>query len=205
MKFTTNRLPFENTPKHWKSQSRISGQAGEKWCGKYMPCPLCNADSSLIEFKNNKPVKDFYCKNCEEEYQLKTSKSFKKKSGKKITSSDFEKWFESISNNNQPNLLIIKYSLQNIDNIKKAKENFFNIDKNLVSLRGHRVFNMEGYVDKIFLVKKEKIDKSCLIKRKKLSQKAVRSGWQGSYLKIDSNKIKKIYPVNNNGKNNQRT
>lgn len=194
MYFKNLRLPFEKSPEHWKSQSRISGYAGEMWALENLKCPLCETKNSLKDYKNNKPVRDFYCDSCGEDFQIKASKSFSVKDGETITSSAFENWYQAILNNNQPNLIILKYKLKDICKITDAKENFFNIDKNLVSLRGHRVFNQNGFVEEVYYVKKEKIDNDCLVKRNKLSKIAKRNGWQGSYLKIEESKFNKIFP-----------
>jgi transcription elongation factor Elf1 len=36
-----------------------------------MFCPVCGAEH-LIQFTANKPVADFYCDNCRQEYELKS-------------------------------------------------------------------------------------------------------------------------------------
>lgn len=186
------KLPFKNTPAYWKSQARIAGEASEKWFLENICCPLCDGD--LEGYKTNYPVKDFHCKDCSEEFQLKASKSFKPSDGKKITSSSFEKWYESLQKGDQPNLIVLKYTLKDAENLEESTENPFKVDKNTVSLRGYRIFKKDGYVKSIYLVKKEEITEDCLEKREELSEDAERSGWQGSYLKIDEGKFTKIFP-----------
>ena len=186
------RLPFEETPDHWKSQARIAGEAGEIWCMENLDCPFCGG--TLEEYKANYPVKDFFCSECDEEFQLKTSKSFKPDNGTSITSSSFEKWYKAIQKNKQPNLLVMKYKLQEVCQIDKKVENTFKIDKNSVSLRGHRIFNKNGLVEAVYLAEKFEINEECLDKRNKLSKVARRNGWEGSYLSLDGDKFSQIFP-----------
>ena len=42
----------------------------EEWVNRSAFCPNCG--SVLSQFGNNKPVADFYCGNCSEEYELKS-------------------------------------------------------------------------------------------------------------------------------------
>lgn len=190
-------LPFKETPDHWKSQARIAGEAGEIWCSNNLNCPICD-NGELEEYETNFPVKDFSCSNCDEDFQLKTSKTASPDSGESITSSSFEKWYNAILDERQPSLLILKYELTDSKPLEDSKENTFQIDKNTVSLRGYRIFKKTGFVDKVFLIKKEDIDEECLVKRDKLSKVARRNGWEGSYLKIDGNKFTQIFPEDNN-------
>ena len=186
------RLPFEETPEHWKSQARIAGESGEIWCLKHLKCPFCEA--SLDDYEANYPVKDFKCNRCRNEFQLKTSKTFDPHSGTSITSSSFEKWYKAIQNDEQPNLLVMKYILREVCQIKEKIENPFEIDKNTVSLRGHRIFNKNGFVEAVYLAEREHIDEDCLDKRGKLSKTARRNGWKGSYLSIEGDKFEQIMP-----------
>lgn len=186
------RLPFEATPEHWKSQARIAGESGEIWCRKNLDCPFCGGE--LQDYETNYPVKDFECEDCQEDFQLKTSKSFNPDSGTSITSSSFEKWYKAIQKDNQPHLLVMKYKLRDVCKLSKKVENTFEIDKNSVSLRGHRIFNKNGFVEAIYLAEREDIDEDCLVKRDKLSKVARRNGWEGSYLSIEGDKFEKIIP-----------
>ncbi len=45
----------------------------ENWLYHNVYCVKCGKD--LNHFENNKPVADFYCENCKEEFELKSSKS----------------------------------------------------------------------------------------------------------------------------------
>lgn len=43
----------------------------ENWMGKNMYCPYCG-NTYINHFENNKPVADFFCPSCKEEYELKS-------------------------------------------------------------------------------------------------------------------------------------
>lgn len=51
----------------------------EKWALENIFCPSCGG--VISDYENNKPVADFYCGSCAEDYELKSKKD---KIGKKI-------------------------------------------------------------------------------------------------------------------------
>ena len=59
---------------NYKSPSQIIRVLSEDWVAKQSYCPNCNAEP-LVEFVNNQPIADFYCANCDEQYELKSKKA----------------------------------------------------------------------------------------------------------------------------------
>jgi len=55
----------------YKSKPQIARVLSEDWVLRNIYCPGCGC-SSLNKFKNNRPVADFYCKKCSEEFELKS-------------------------------------------------------------------------------------------------------------------------------------
>ena len=53
----------------YKSPSQKTRVLTESWTNNNIYCPSCG--SCLDKYQNNKPVADFYCDNCKEEYELK--------------------------------------------------------------------------------------------------------------------------------------
>jgi type II restriction enzyme len=53
----------------------------EHWVGGEIFCPNCG-NSRISNYKNNKPVADFYCKKCTEDFELKSKKG---EIGKKVS------------------------------------------------------------------------------------------------------------------------
>ena len=94
----------------YKSQSQLARVVTEHWFKDNMYCPFCSNDR-LKEFDNNYPVADFHCIHCDEEFQLKSTKT---KLGKTITDGEYNKMMDAINNNKAPNLLLLNYS-PNID------------------------------------------------------------------------------------------
>lgn len=188
------RLPFEKTPMHWKSLSRISGEAAEVWVKEKIECPFCEGD--LEDFKTNHPVKDFYCEDCGEEFQLKATKKYVAEGTSKITGSSFESWREAIDNDDQPSMLILTYSLHDSAICSYGNSlyaNHFNKENTTVCLTGTRIFKRKGLVDKVYFLDKQHIDSSSLIARNKLGKHCRRSGWKGSYIEIDNSNAEEVY------------
>ena len=53
----------------------------EDWVLREMYCPACGA-KPLVDYANNRPVADFYCAMCREQFELKAKKT--KSYGKKL-------------------------------------------------------------------------------------------------------------------------
>ena len=54
----------------YKSNSQKMRVITEAWAGDNVFCPYCG--SRVSHFENNRPVADFYCSECLEEYELKS-------------------------------------------------------------------------------------------------------------------------------------
>ena len=55
----------------YSSNSQIARVLTEHWVKENSYCPCCG-ETPLNEFENNRPVADFYCKKCNEEFELKS-------------------------------------------------------------------------------------------------------------------------------------
>jgi hypothetical protein len=55
----------------YSSNSQIARVLTENWVKENSYCPCCG-EVPLNEFENNRPVADFYCKKCSEEFELKS-------------------------------------------------------------------------------------------------------------------------------------
>ena len=92
----------------YKSNSQIARVLTENWVLNNSYCPSCG-ELPLNEFENNSPVADFYCKKCNEEFELKS------KSGKlsnKITDGAYSTMIERINAENNPNFFFLTYTKQ---------------------------------------------------------------------------------------------
>ncbi len=91
----------------------------EKWVEKYIFCPNCG--SSIAKYENNRPVADFYCFSCAEEFELKSKKD---KMGKKIVDGAYATMIKRLQSNSNPNFFFLIYDKNSYDVI-----NFFVIPK----------------------------------------------------------------------------
>lgn len=90
----------------YQSNSQIARVLTENWVLTNSYCPSCG-DLPLSDFENNRPVADFYCKKCSEEFELKS------KNGKltnTITDGAYFTMIERISSENNPNFFFLTYS-----------------------------------------------------------------------------------------------
>jgi type II restriction enzyme len=101
---------------HYKSNSQKARIISEKWVDKNAFCPNCG--NKLTKFENNRPVADFFCDNCKEEFELKSKNA--KKIGKKITDGRYTTMLKRIISENNPNFLILTYNKK-----EKIVINFF--------------------------------------------------------------------------------
>lgn len=91
----------------------------ENWAKTEVFCPACG--NSVTEYENNRPVADFYCQNCSEEYELKSKKD---SIGNKIVDGAYRTMIERLESSNNPNFFLLNYNLQNLN-----VQNFFVIPK----------------------------------------------------------------------------
>ncbi len=95
----------------YKSNAQIARVLTESWVKENSFCPNCGY-FHLSEFENNRPVADFFCKNCSEEYELKGKAG--NKLGNKISDGAYSKMIERINSINNPNFFFLNYNKANL-------------------------------------------------------------------------------------------
>ena len=95
------RLPIEVAKDYTSSTQRIRVMT-EYWVNDSIFCPSCGND--LSNFENNRPVADFYCKECSEEYELKSKQGVM---GKKIVDGAYSAMIERLKSANNPYFFFI--------------------------------------------------------------------------------------------------
>jgi len=90
----------------YKSPSQKIRVLTESWVGDKIFCPNCGAN--ITSYENNRPVADYYCKNCHEEYELKSKKNI---IGKKIVDGAYKTMVERLQSQNNPNFFFLSYDL----------------------------------------------------------------------------------------------
>lgn len=92
--------------KGYSSNTQIARLVTENWVLNNSYCPCCGA-SNIKEFENNRPVADFYCKKCHEEFELKS------KNGKLtniIPDGAYDTMIARINSQNNPNFFFLSYT-----------------------------------------------------------------------------------------------
>jgi len=79
----------------------------EDWVDRQVYCPNCG-HLDIDKYRNNKPVADFFCSNCREDYELKSKKSFV---GTKIVDGAYRTMIERLQSINNPNFFLLNYDL----------------------------------------------------------------------------------------------
>lgn len=92
----------------------------ESWVGNHMFCPRCG-NARIVRFENNRPVADFYCPHCLNQYELKSKNG---SSLGKIDDGAYSAMIKRITGMNNPDFFFMSY--------KKANwtvQNFFFVPK----------------------------------------------------------------------------
>ncbi|WP_303850377.1 DpnI domain-containing protein [Seleniivibrio woodruffii] len=95
---------LKNTDK--VSLSQIVRVSSETWVHENGFCANCLC--GLNKFPNNKPVADFFCPECGEQFELKSKKN---KFGNKITDGAYESMVSRINSSDNPNFFFMSYNL----------------------------------------------------------------------------------------------
>jgi type II restriction enzyme len=109
-----------NLAQNYSSKSQIMRIVSESWVQENSYCPSCGTES-LKKFNNNKPVADFYCLKCSEEFEVKSKKG---NLSKKVNDGAYATMIDRITSLNNPNFFFLSYN-----SIRREVENFFIVPK----------------------------------------------------------------------------
>jgi type II restriction enzyme len=113
-------LGFEEAPTPFEHGGQRARIWTEHWVSNRLFCPNCGAER-MSQFAGNRPVADFYCPVCREEYELKSQKH---RFGPNIADGAFRTMCERLSQANNPSLILMNY-----DPIRLAVTNLFFVPK----------------------------------------------------------------------------
>jgi type II restriction enzyme len=102
------KLGFEESQTPYTSWSQSARAWTEHWVSKWVFCPNCG-NSKINQFEINRPVADFFCISCKEEYELKSQKS---KFANRVLDGAFRTMCDRLSATNNPNLFLLNYDLK---------------------------------------------------------------------------------------------
>ena len=97
----------------------------EDWVNREIFCPACG--HNIKHYENNRPVADFVCLDCKEEFELKSKKD---SIGNKIVDGAYRTMIERLQSNNNPNFFFLNYNPRSLEAI-----NFFVIPKHFFVLQ----------------------------------------------------------------------
>lgn len=100
-------LKFNTNLAHgYTSNSQIVRLLTENWVLNNSYCPNCG-EIPLNEFANNRPVADFYCDSCSEEFELKSKRG---KLSNRIADGAYSTMIKRINSENNPNFFFLTYT-----------------------------------------------------------------------------------------------
>src|SRR3990167_6674995 len=91
----------------YESLSQKVRVLSEHWVDNQVYCPNCGY-LNVEKYENNKPAADFYCKNCREDYELKSKQN---SIGTKLIDGAYRTMIERLTSNNNPNFFLLNYDL----------------------------------------------------------------------------------------------
>lgn len=114
-----------NTPlaQKYSSVSQRIRVLSEAWVSQQAFCPNCG-QAAVSRYENNKPVADFYCSHCKEDYELKSKST---RLSTRIVDGAYRTMIERLQSSTNPNFFLLTYNLQtsNVTNFLVVPKHFF--------------------------------------------------------------------------------
>lgn len=92
------------------SRSQKIRVLSEHWAEIQLFCPNCGRHS-FRRHVSGRPVADFFCPDCREEYELKSQKN---RFSKKVANGAYATMMERLNANDNPNLFLLRYDLRQL-------------------------------------------------------------------------------------------
>ncbi|MFA5831482.1 MAG: DpnI domain-containing protein [Candidatus Paceibacterota bacterium] len=124
-------LTFDtNIAEKYTSQSQKVRVLTEHWVQREIYCPNCG-NPKVEKYANNKPVADFYCAKCTEDFELKAGKGKIKNT---VTAGAYSTMIERINSTTNPNFFFLAYLKSlSVDDFFVVPKHFFTPD--LIKIR----------------------------------------------------------------------
>lgn len=119
------QMDGKNTERYSNNAQKIR-VITENWVNENMFCPYCG-NQYISHFENNRPVADFFCPSCREEYELKSKSA---SIGNKVNDGAYNTMIERITSINNPNFFFMHYNKTNlqVENFVMVPKYFFSPD-----------------------------------------------------------------------------
>jgi len=165
----------------YSNNSQIARVLTENWVKANGYCPNCG-ELHLESFENNKPVADFFCKNCSEQFELKSKNAIKV--GNTIIDGAYAKMIERINSDENPNFFFLTYNKSNweVNNFLIIPKYYFTSDIIIKRKPLSDTAKRAGWVGcNINITKVPESGRIFLIKNSKIiSKEKVQSKWKGT-------------------------
>ncbi|MEW6413314.1 MAG: DpnI domain-containing protein [Candidatus Zixiibacteriota bacterium] len=108
--------------KYYKSPSQQIRIMSEAWVASEVYCPGCGLN--VEQYEPGRPVADFFCAGCREDYELKSKKS---KIGRKIIDGAFDSMMQRVGSDTAPNFFMLTYepAVFEVTNLMVIPRHFF--------------------------------------------------------------------------------
>ena len=103
-------LGFAEAQTTYQSASQSARVLTEGWVEQQAFCTNCGNDK-LTRFANNRPLADFFCSSCNEEFELKSKKGA---FGARVANGAYARKIERLNSSTNPNLLLLNYNLKEL-------------------------------------------------------------------------------------------
>lgn len=161
----------------------------EDWVNKEVYCPNC-ASASLKKYSNNRPVADFFCENCNEDFELKSKRD---SLGSKLVDGAYQAMLARLADVHNPNFFLLNYDLYSyqVSNFFVIPKHFFVpeiIEKRKpLSISAHRA----GWIGcNILLSKIPEVGRIFLVRNKQIvSKQEVCKIWQKTLFLREERKL----------------
>lgn len=104
----------------WSQKIRVMS---EFWFSETQFCPACGC-YSIKRYENNRPVADFFCENCSEQFELKSKSG---RIGRKVADGAYRTMIDRINGSTNPNFIFLCYdrSSLSVTDLELVPAHFF--------------------------------------------------------------------------------
>lgn len=151
---------------NYNSNSQKIRVLTESWVLNNIFCPSCG--EKISEYENNRPVADFYCNSCKEDYELKSKNA--KSLGNSIADGQYNIMIDKITNNTNPHFFFLNYEKSNYEIINFVAVPKYLFMPDMIIPRNKGLKNRPNYImcninistipesGKIFFIREKKIE-----------------------------------------------
>ncbi len=108
----------------YKSAAQIARVLTEDWLARNMYCPVCGK-ISIEKAEANAPVKDYVCRNCQSQYELKSKKEFSDNYNTKVNDGVYRTMIDRITSLDNPSFFFMHYDNYEVNNLIIIPKCFF--------------------------------------------------------------------------------